>query len=42
MKVEEDRKAERAIQATKVLVALALAIATFGAYFFVRWMMGRW
>jgi len=42
MKVNEDRKAERAIHVTMVLVALALAIATFGAYFYMRWLMGRW
>lgn len=26
---------------TMVLVLLGVTIATFGAYFFVRWMMGR-
>jgi hypothetical protein len=31
--MDEDRKARRAINVTKVLVALALAIAVFGAYF---------
>ena len=42
MKLDEDRKAKRAFVMTIILVLLSLAIATFGAYFFGRRLMGRW